>query len=483
MDCKTCCTETGNKATSNGDQTTVVLISPYDLGRQPFALAEPAALLSKAGCKVVCIDLSQQKLDVLLPDEADVVFIHLGMLTATRIAMEALPRITRRLPNARIAVFGWYAPINESLMRSSGVDAVFGGESDEDMVDYVTSTMAETDHPARHEALVNLGRIDFAVPERSGLPRLDSYAKLVLPDGNERVMGFTESTRGCKHVCRHCPVVPVYQGRFRAVPAAIVLADIDQQVEQGAEHISFGDPDFLNGPGHAMRIIEAMHSKHPALSWDAVIKIEHLLKHADLLPELKASGCILITTAVESVDDHTLLQLDKGHSAADFKRVVTIMRDAGLALAPTFVPFTPWTTLENYCELIDAMVELKLIQSISPVQLSLRLLIPEGSRLLELPRESTCITSHKPASLGYEWTHPDPAVDVLQQQIHDFVASAETSGTDRLAIFNGVRDIAYAAAGKKVDAVSEVSLGKAVPTHSEAWYCCAEPTDEQLGSF
>jgi radical SAM superfamily enzyme YgiQ (UPF0313 family) len=461
----------------------IALISPYDLGRQPFAIAEPAALLKQAGYRPVCIDLSQQKLDSELPADARVVFIHLGMLTATRIAIEALPRIRKRAASARIAVFGWYAPINSELMRELGADAVFGGESDQDMVDYVQSVIDETDHPARHEVLVNLGRVEFALPERAGLPALDQYASLVLPDGRQRTMGFTDTTRGCKHLCRHCPVVPVYHGRFRAVPADIVLADIDQQVGQGAEHISFGDPDFLNGPTHALRIVRAMHADHPDLTWDAVIKIEHLLKHADRLSEMKENGCILITTAVEAVDEYTLQQLDKGHTAADFESVVALMRRAGIALAPTFVPFTPWTTIDNFRELIDALVRLKLIESVNPVQLSLRLLIPAGSRLLELPRDETCITAYKPASLGYEWAHRDPSVDRLQQAIRDFVEKAEAKGLDRLAIFNGVRDIAYRAAGLCAEPVDAGMLGDAVPYHSEAWYCCAEPTEQQLESF
>ena len=39
---------------------TVVLINPYELGRQPFALAEPCAWLKRAGFDVRCIDLSLQ---------------------------------------------------------------------------------------------------------------------------------------------------------------------------------------------------------------------------------------------------------------------------------------------------------------------------------------------------------------------------------------------------------------------------------------
>ena len=192
----------------------------------------------------------------------------------------------------------------------------------------------------------------FVTPKRDGLPPLSRYAHLVLPGGGTRTMGFTESSRGCKHLCRHCPVVPVYHGRFRAVPVAVVLEDVAGQVAAGAEHVSFGDPDFFNGPTHALRVVRALHERFPGLTYDATIKIEHLIAHAGLLPELAATGCLFLTSAVESVDDRILDHLDKGHTRADFERAAGLVREAGIALAPTFVPFTPWTTLEGYVELL-----------------------------------------------------------------------------------------------------------------------------------
>ena len=106
----------------------------------------------------------------------------------------------------------------------------------------------------------------------------------------------------------------------------VVLADIRQQVAAGAEHITFGDPDFFNGPTHAMRIVEALHREWPAVTYDATIKIEHLLKHRDLLPRLRETGCLFVTSAVESVDDAVLAKLDKGHTRADFIEVVREFR-------------------------------------------------------------------------------------------------------------------------------------------------------------
>ena len=465
------------------DQQKIVLISPYDLGRQPFALAEPAAVFRNAKYEVECLDLSQQKLTAEVLASANVVFIYLSMLTATRIAVEAMPRIKQMAPRARIAVFGWYAPVNEEFLRGLGVDAVFGGESETDMLTYAESLSAADEHPARHQAVVNLKRIDFMVPDRHSLPALEKYSQLIFPDGNRRVMGFTETTRGCKHLCRHCPVVPVYNGRFYAIPADIVLEDIRQQVAQGAQHISFGDPDFLNGPLHAQRIVEAMHEEFPALTYDAVIKIEHLIKYPDFLPFLRDSGCILVTTAVESVDDTILEYLDKGHTAAEFEQVVSLMKQHEIALAPTFIPFTPWTTISNYIDLLNKIAELKLIMSVNPVQLSLRLLIPSGSRILELPKQETCITDFNPASLGYTWVHRETEVDVLQENIRSWTEQAESEGLSRLEIFNGIRRIALSTAGSGEKDVTEEQCGEPVPVHSESWYCCAEPTEQQLASF
>src|SRR5205085_4754265 len=132
--------------------------------------------------------------------------------------------------------------------------------------------------------------------DRGGLPELARYGKLRLADGSERLAGYTEASRGCRHRCRHCPIVPVYDGVFRVVQPEIVLADIRQQVAAGAQHITFGDPDFLNGPAHARKIVEAFHREFPLITYDATIKVEHLLQNADMLPLLRSPGCIFVTT-------------------------------------------------------------------------------------------------------------------------------------------------------------------------------------------
>ncbi len=315
------------------------------------------------------------------------------------------------------------------------------------------------------------------------MPPLDRYAKLILPDGTQRIAGFVEGSRGCKHLCRHCPVVPVYRGRFRVVPAPVVMADIDDQVAAGARHISFGDPDFLNGPTHALRLAQTLHAAYPGVTFDATIKVQHLLDHAALLPELARLGCLFVTSAVESVDDRVLNYLDKHHTGADFARVTHLLRAAGIAFAPTFVAFTPWTTLEGYLALLTRIADLGLVESVPPVQLAIRLLVPDGSRLLELPGFREQLQPFDPALLGYPWQHIDARVDVLQTRVLHGIAATERTGQSRREIFTAVWRWAHEAAGRSAPPLAETHFGARPPHLSEPWYCCAEPTSQQLEAF
>lgn len=461
----------------------LVLINPYELGRQPFALAEASAWLKRAGCEVSCLDLALQKLESAVLLEADAVVIYLGMHTATRIAFEALPRIRQLAPKAALAAFGLYAPMNETLLRGLGVSAIFGGESEPDLVDWTHALRAGPGTVLTQATIVRHDKIEFITPDRSGLPQLTRYAHLVLTDGQTRVAGFVDSTRGCKHVCRHCPVVPVYEGQFRVVPVDVVLADIAQQIAAGAQHISFGDHDFLNGPTHALRVVRALHERYPQLTYDATIKIQHLIDHAELLSELKRTGCLFIIAAVESVDDRVLDYLAKHHTRDDFYRAVGLVRAAGIALAPTWVAFHPWSTLDSYLDMLTSLVELRLVEAVPPVQFMIRLLIPSGSKLLDLPGFQDRIGAFDQKLLGYPWKNLDPRVDALQRTIQSYVAEAEKAHTPRRTIFEHVWRISHEAAGMAAPSLSNADLGQPIPHMSEPWYCCAEPTEAQLESF
>ncbi len=456
----------------------VVLINPYELGRQPFGLAEPAAWLKRAGFSVGCVDLSLEKLDPDRLREAKLICLYVAMHTATRIALEAIPRIREWAPRAHLCAYGLYAPVNEHLVRTLGVDTVLGGEVEPRLLALAERLRAGEGGP-QTEPVISLDKIPFITPDRSGLPSLERYAKLLLPDGGSRTVGFAEASRGCKHLCRHCPVVPVYQGKFRIVPLEVVIADIRGQVESGAKHISFGDPDFLNGPTHALRVVRALAAEFPGVTYDFTTKVEHLVKHPALLAELKQTGCLFITSAVEAVDDRVLERLDKNHTAEDFARAVGLLREADITFSPTFVAFTPWISLEGYVDLLERLVQLELVESVAPIQLAIRLLVPRGSYLLQLPGFEELLDPFDADLLGYPWQHRDPRVDELQAAVQEFIERAEGDGLERREVFSGIWSMAHDALRAPSPALPGF-LGTPIPRHSEPWYCCAEPTRRQL---
>ncbi len=459
----------------------VVLISPYDLGRQPYGLAHAAAWLKPEGFDVVCVDLAQQRLPETGLSDAVLVGIHLAMHTATRIATEALPRIRQLMPNARLCVFGLYAPENAAHFHQLGIEVALGGECEPDLLT-VAQKCRDGLGDITPAQIVRLDKIDYRIPDRSQLPALHRYAKLIMPDGDERITGFAEASRGCKHVCSHCPVVPVYEGKFRVMPVATVMADIRQQVATGAQHISFGDPDFLNGPGHAQRLLTAFKNEFPNTTFDATIKVEHLLKHRKLLPQLAAAGCLFLTSAVESVEDDILRRLRKNHCDQDFDAAACLLREVGIGLAPTFVTFTPWTTMEGYLRLLRRLVDLELVESVPPIQLAIRLLVPAGSKLLDIADFREQLGQYDPDLLGYPWVHPDPRMDHLHGEVFKIVEQGEKDGSPRAEVFRTVWRTAHAAFGVQAPSLP-AHLGQPIAHHSEPWYCCAEPTEQQLQSF
>ena len=404
----------------------VVLVSTYELGRQPFGLASPAAWLRTRGHEVTCADLSLGSLPSLVVREAELVAFYLPMHTATRLAVPAIARVRQLNPRAHLCCYGLYAPLNEEYLRSLGIATVLGGE-------FEAALVALADG-AGELPVISAERLSFIAPDRAGLPLLSRYPKLVHGSAKRRV-GYTEASRGCKHRCRHCPVVPVYDGVFRVVQAEVVLEDIRRQVAAGAEHISFGDPDFLNGPLHARRVVEALHREFPDLTYDVTAKVEHLLAHTDLLPVFRETGCLFVISAVESIEDEVLARLEKGHTRADFVEAAELLRREGLTLSPTFIPFTPWTTREGYRDLLAAIASLDLAGHVAPVQLTLRLLITSGSRLLELDDVRRVTDGFDQAGLVWRWRHPDPEVDRLAREVLALVHDGTKRGASRHEIF------------------------------------------------
>jgi radical SAM superfamily enzyme YgiQ (UPF0313 family) len=449
----------------------ILLLGTYELGRQPFGLASPTAWLRKRGHSVRCFDLSRQFLDEQVTRDAQLIVFYLPMHTATRLALQWAGIIRAQNSSAQLCACGLYATLNAEHLRAAGFRFVLGPEFEADLAAVAEELSTGEVLWTGGNGYSPLPRLAFELPDRTDLPALQKYAHVVLPDGSHRAAGYTEASRGCKHLCRHCPIVPVYVGQFRAVPREIVLADIRQQVVAGARHITFGDPDFFNGVTHATRIVDELHAEFPYLTYDATIKVEHLLRHADVLPKLARTGCLFVTSAVESLDDEVLLKLDKRHTRADFLRALDVCADVELALQPTFVPFTPWTTLASYRNLLETIADRELISSVPSIQLAIRLLLPSRSRLLELPDVARMVKDFDPEKLVYPWSHSDPSIDELAARIFAIVSNEEKQKSSRATIFERIWQAAFDSNSASQFPLRTAASHRAVPFLSEPWYC------------
>jgi len=449
----------------------VLLVACYELGHQPLAVAWPAAFLERAGYAPAVMDVSVEPFDSERVRRAKLVAISVPMHTALRLGVTVARRVRDANPTCHIAFYGLYATLNARHLLSGPADSVMSGEIEAALVDLVRTLEGESRPTTPAQPSPVLAKLEFPAPSRAALPSLKKYAHLERNDRLELV-GYVEASRGCKHLCRHCPIPPVYGGRFFVVPVEVLLADIRQQVDAGATHITFGDPDFLNGPGHALAVARALHEAFPALTFDFTAKIEHLLRHRDRLPELARLGCAFIVSAAESLSDTVLAHLDKGHTRADIETAVRLAAEAGITLRPTWVAFTPWTTLDDYRELLDFVETNGLVDAVDPVQFSIRLLVPPGSLLLESAALRPFLGELVEDQFYHRWTHPDSRMEALHAAVSSPVAGAAERREDAAVTFQRVRELADRSAGVMPrPASAPVARRTRPPRLTEPWFC------------
>lgn len=457
-----------------------LLISTYELGHQPLHAASAAGALLQAGHEVRCLDLSVEMWDDAAVAWAETIAISVPMHTATRLAERAAQRIRQDRPDMPIAFYGLYAGMEHHPNGSNLADAQIAGAYEHGLIGWL-GRMALSDGEV--EPQVDLERRASVLPARHLLPDISRYAHMALGD-DESPVGYTEASRGCVHTCRHCPVPIVYDGRIRITEPDVVLADIDQLVEAGARHITFADPDFLNGVRHSERVVRAMHARHSRLTFDVTTKVEHILEHADVWAEFGDSGCLFVVSAFESVNDEILRRLDKGHTAAEAAQAIRQLRRHGIEIRPSWMPFTPWTTPADVLAIMEFVRDRDLIANVDPVQFTIRLLVPQGSLLLDLPEMIPHLRGYDEERLTYLWRAHDPRADDLQEELAGIVERGIAEESSDAEMFERLW-MAVRSAAPEAPAGSPPRLaGDPLPVRprlTEPWFCCAEPTDMQFG--
>ena len=154
-------------------------------------------------------------------------------------------------------------------------------------------------------------------------------------------------------------------------------------------------------------------------------------------------------------------------------RAVALLRETGIEIRPSWMPFTPWTTLEEFRGILEFVADHDLVPNVDPVQYTIRLLLPPGSLLLDHPDAAPHLGSYDAARGCYEWWSADPTMDELQTRLSALVEADVAAGRDAVSTYASIRQ----ACG-----LAPVSLAPAPPRPhlSETWFCCAEPTEAQL---
>ncbi len=420
-----------------------------------MGLTRPLSALEAAGFSADTIDIAVEPLDAEKVKRARFIGISVPMHTALRLGVHLLQRIHDLNRNATICMYGLYAELNADYLLSYGVDFCISGDASTELVALVQS-LAEKEQSPR--PTINNGK----------LPALEKYARFE-DNGEVRTVGYTETTHGCKHLCTHCPIPPVYNGKFFPVQRETVLEEIQKQVAEGATHITFGDPDFLNGPMHGLRILRIMHDTFPNLTFDFTTKIEHVLKHSKYFPEFAKLGCRFVISAVESLSEQVLTILEKHHTRADVEAALEIVHGAGIALRPTWVPFTPWTTLDDYLEILEFVDTHRLVYHVDPVQFAVRLLIPPGSYLLNRPETKALSLKLDATAFSYLWSHPDVRMDELHKTVNTLVESDARADVDALDTFYRIWELATDMQGSRHTPLCRNNLP--APRITEAWFC------------
>jgi hypothetical protein len=188
-----------------------------------------------------------------------------------------------------------------------------------------------------------------------------------------------------------------------------------------------------------------------------------------------------VVSAFESVDRATLEILDKGHTVGDMVRAIELVRGAGIHIRPTWLPFLPWTSVDDVASVFEFIDAHKLVGATDPVQMAIKLLIPKGSLLETHPAVTPYLEHYDTEALTWRWRFADQGADMLQKELESIAAKASDCGQETATTMGEMRETVSKTLGEPMpEPTGGIELA---PRLTESWFCCAEPTNNQLISI
>ena len=325
----------------------------------PLGIAWPLAFLRRAGLDAETLDLAVEPFSPARAASADVVLISVPMHTALRLGVQAAARIREANPRRpcllprplRVAERGGPAGRPRGFGHPRARARTRWSASCARWPRGVTRPACPASPPAPRPP----------PPCGSGSPSpsptaprchlrpdtRDTVTKAAsTPPGTSRRAAAASTSAGTARSCRSTA------GASSSFPAEVVLADVRGPGRGRAPATSpSATPTSSTAPATALARRARAARGAPRVTFDFTAKVEHLLRTASCSPSSPRLGCVFVVSAVESLSDEVLERLDKGHTAR--RRRGGPRPDStrpGIALRPTLVPFTPWSTLDDYLE-------------------------------------------------------------------------------------------------------------------------------------
>lgn len=403
-----------------------LVVSPFEGGYQPITALSAFTALRNAGYENTLFhDAYVDGLPEDLFDDVDVVAISVPLFDALMAGLKLSEMVRAKNSTAKIVFFGQYATLNAARLPGKYGDYAVVGEWEQPLVNLAR-------HFTTGEVLDKIGLVNardaaagliphpyiarnkITVADRSVAPPLYKYPQPhveKLLGVKSPVVGGVESTRGCHHKCTYCSVYAAYDGKVIPISDDIVFSEVRYLMSQGMTHLTFTDAEFFNSKSQGIRILRALHSEFPQLTYDFTTRIDHILEHEEALREMKELGVRFITSALEFPTQIVLDVVAKDISIADIELAINKLRNIGIRLNPTFIMFNPWVNRDDIVAFKDFIKRNELEDVVDAIQYETRLHLYKGSPLLL--RASTANLELTEFEFHYDWKHPDPMVDEM----------------------------------------------------------------------
>jgi radical SAM superfamily enzyme YgiQ (UPF0313 family)/N-acetylglutamate synthase-like GNAT family acetyltransferase/2-polyprenyl-3-methyl-5-hydroxy-6-metoxy-1,4-benzoquinol methylase len=408
------------KKSSKQNQKQVALISTYETGFQPLIASTAAAALIQNGITPDVYDLYLDKSDKTGIENHEFFGIGLTLFDSLPGGVAIAEEIREKNPHAHICFYGPYAVLNKERLLRYG-DSCILGDWERPIVRLVQTVLSGNDkdwtrldqvYSFKNRSVKFKFDRDYCVkPARHLLPPVHTYTNTFIENimNRKMVVGNIETTRGCHHKCKFCSVYATSGTKVKFAKPGVIMADADQLVQAGVEHITFVDAEFINDIKFSLSVVKQIHQKYPHLTYDFTTRIDHVVENEAAIPDFKQTGCIAITTSIEFPREDILEKLHKNITLKHILKGMEILKRNEIKVHTTFVTFNPWTDLEGLMNLSHYIKTNHLEDVIDPIQYETRLHLYKGSPLLK-DKALSDITIHE-QDFHYEWEHPDPQVE------------------------------------------------------------------------